>query len=241
MRKELIGDLEGEIWIKNNGYEISNKGRIIGKKGKLLKVRKNWCGYLQCNVVFKDGFHARSVHRAVAYAFISNDDPINKIEVNHKDGVKTNNCVENLEWVTKKENQNHEALVLKQKGGENNYQNKLTDNKAIEIYELCKEGNMKYKDIAKRYDIDPSQVSRIATGFEWRHLGLPPLKKLVQGARGRSKKVLWINENKEYTSITTCSNDLRNTYGIIVITGKIKEICNGNLDEWKGQKFKYII
>lgn len=239
MKEEYIDDLEGEVWIENNGYRISNKGRIITKFGKLSKGGITKHGYVNASVKFEDGFIARSVHRAVAYAFIPN--LLNLPEVNHKDGVKTNNYVENLEWVTKKENQDHEALKLKQRGGENNYQNKLTDNTAIEIYELCKSGTMKYKDIAKMYDIDASQVSRIATGLEWRHLNLPPLKRLVRGVRGRSKKVLWINENKEYTSITTCSNDLRNTYNLIIVEGKIRDVCKGKLDEWKGQKFKYII
>ena len=240
MRKEEIKDLEGEIWIHNNGYEISNKGRIITKRGKLFKGSITQHGYISVNVVFEDGFIARSAHRAVAYAFIHNDDPINKIEVNHKDGIKTNNKVDNLEWVTKKENQDPEALVLNGKGGENNYQHKLTDKEAIEIYELCKEGKMKYKDIGSLYNIDPSRISRIATGIEWRHLGLPPLKRVVQGIRGRSKKVLWINENKEYLSITACSNDLRNTYDLIIVESRIRDICKGKLNEWKGQMFKYI-
>lgn len=182
MRKETIEDLKDEIWIEISGYEISNKGRIITKHGKLFTGNITQHGYISASVKFDDGFYARSAHRAVAYAFIHNDDPINKVEVNHKDGVKTNNWVENLEWVTKKENQDHEALVLNGKGGENNYQHKLTDKEAIEIYNLCKEGNMKYKDIGKLYSIDPSRISRIATGIEWRHLKLPPLKRILQGS-----------------------------------------------------------
>lgn len=186
MKKEIIENLEGEIWIENNGYKISNKGRIIGKRGRLLTCKENWCGYLRCDVKFDDGFHAKSVHRAVAYAFIPNDDPKNKIEVNHKDGVKTNNCVENLEWVTKKENQEHEVKVLQQRSGENNYMNKLTDEQVIEIHGLCKEGEITYKEIAVMYKMSPSVISSIAQAIRWRHLGLEPIK-IKQGSHGKGR------------------------------------------------------
>ena len=211
MRKEYIEDLEGEIWIQNNGYEISNKGRIITKRGKLSKAKIVENEYVGCNVVFKDGFEASGVHRAVAYAFIPNDDPINKIEVNHIDGIKHHNWVENLEWCTKEENQQHEVRVLKQRNGIRNCKNKLTPEQVIEIYNLCKEGNMKYKDISKLFGVIPEQIHRIAKGVNWKDLNLEPLPTLVRGARGRSKKIIWINEDKEYISMAKCSEDLKDT------------------------------
>ena len=181
MAKEIIGDLEGEIWIENNGYKISNKGRIIGKKGKLLKTRENWCGYLQCSVKFEDGFFARSVHRAVAYAFLGKPDDCE--DVNHIDGNKLNNCIENLEWVTHKENMIHKSEVLGYMLGTDNPTNKLSDEQVIEIYNLCKTTNMLYKDIADMYNIVPSQVSLIVGGYKWKYLNLEPLPRLVRGSR----------------------------------------------------------
>lgn len=238
MNKEIIENLENEHWVENNGYKISDKGRIIGKKGKLLKFHTNWCGYLMTNVIFEDGFHARSVHRAVAYAFIPNDDPINKIEVNHIDGNKENNKVDNLEWVTKKENQEHEAKVLKQRNGEKNYLSYFTDEQVIEIYNLCKNTDMKHKDIAEMYHTTTGTITKITRGLNWKHLGLEPIL-VIRGSRSRGKKVTWINENKTYTSMSKCSDDLRNTYNIIVNPERIKDICEGKLDEWKGQQFKW--
>lgn len=181
MRKEIIEDLEGEIWVHNSGYEISNKGRIIGKKGKLLKYRENWCGYVQTHVTFDDGFVARSVHRAIAHVFIPN--PNNYEDVNHKDGNKLNNCVENLEWVTHKENMIHKSEVLGYMLGTDNPTNKLSDEQVLEIYNLCKTTDMRYKDIAEIYNVVPSQVSLIVGGYKWKYLHLEPLPRLVRGSR----------------------------------------------------------
>lgn len=180
MRKEPIEDLEDEIWIKNNGYEISNKGRIIGKHGKLLKFQENKYGYLQTHVVFDDGFIARSVHRAVGHAFIPN--PNNYEDINHKDGIKTHNYDSNLEWVTHKENMQHRSDVLGCMVGTDNPTNRLTETQVLEIYELCKIGNHTYKEIAEIYDVYKDTISRIATGKNWKYLKLEPIK-VIRGSR----------------------------------------------------------
>lgn len=199
MRNEYIEDLEGEIWIINNGYEISNKGRIITKHGKLSKAKIKENEYVSANVTFEDGFIARSVQRAVAYAFIHNDDPISKIEVNHIDGIKHHNWVENLEWCTKKENQEHEVRVIQKRNGDKNCRSRLTNEQAIEVYYLCKEGEMLYKDIAKMYNIFPPEVSRIVLGTNWTCLGLPPLPPLVRGSRGKGRYKIDCNKLKSIT------------------------------------------
>ena len=112
-----------EIWKDIKGYEglyqVSSEGRVkildrvtTGKGGRkyhrkerILKYRMTHDGYLQVGMSNKDGRKYLSVHRLVAKAFIKN--PENKPQVNHKDEVKTNNCVDNLEWMTAKENCNY--------------------------------------------------------------------------------------------------------------------------------------
>ena len=110
-----------EIWrdIKNYEgiYEVSNLGRIKSisrngtiKENRILKPNKVM-GYSQVGLQKYGTRKYKKIHRLVAEAFIPN--PENKKEVNHKDGNKANNCVDNLEWVTTSENQLHSYYELK--------------------------------------------------------------------------------------------------------------------------------
>ena len=106
-----------EIWKDIQGYE-GNFGNVMALKReyssngskrfteeKVLKKRVKQDGYLNAALTLKGKRKDISVHRLVAMAFI--DNPENKLEVNHKDGVKTNNEVSNLEWSTRKEQMKH--------------------------------------------------------------------------------------------------------------------------------------
>ena len=89
---------------ENSNYEISNLGRIRNiRNGRILTPSKRKDGY--CSVLILTGFKKYSrvlIHRLVAKAFIPN--PNNYFEVNHKDFNPSNNCVDNLEWITHKDN-----------------------------------------------------------------------------------------------------------------------------------------
>lgn len=112
-----------EIWIDVKGfeglYQVSNQGRLRSldrpvkqrnnsiqvKKGKLIAQSENNKGYPLSNMSKGNKRYSRATHRLVAEAFIPN--PENKPQVNHIDGDKENNNVDNLEWVTAKENTKH--------------------------------------------------------------------------------------------------------------------------------------
>lgn len=87
-------------------YEVKPNGEVVNiKTGKVLKPFKNTRGYLQVMLYNNGKPKSFSVHRLVAQAFIPNPD--NLPQVNHKDEVKTNNNVENLEWCTYEYNANY--------------------------------------------------------------------------------------------------------------------------------------
>lgn len=85
-------------------YEVSNTGKVrsVYRYKKVLKPMISNTGYERVDLFKNKNRKQFSVHRLVAMAFI--DNPENKPFVNHKDESKTNNCVENLEWVTHVEN-----------------------------------------------------------------------------------------------------------------------------------------
>ena len=87
-------------------YEVSNYGRVRNKKTKnFITQHDNGKGYLFVTLWKNNKGKREYVHRLVALAFIPNPDK--KPTVNHKDEDKQNNYVENLEWMTYKENNNY--------------------------------------------------------------------------------------------------------------------------------------
>lgn len=157
-----------EIWktikSKENNYQISNLGNIrnIKRNFKILKCKKNTDSYK--NVVIDKKIY--SIHRLVALYFIKNSD--NKPQVNHKDGNKLNNNINNLEWVTISENIKHayQNNLIKRKYNKNNKLN-IWDIKFIKAW--LKLG-YKHKDIANKFNVSRSAITDINCNRRWRHI-----------------------------------------------------------------------
>lgn len=86
-------------------YSVTPDGRIINSRGKEKELQVDAHGYAKVDLYNNSKKSSKRVHRLVAEAYIPNPD--NKPDVNHKDGNKLNNFVENLEWCTKSENMQH--------------------------------------------------------------------------------------------------------------------------------------
>lgn len=175
---EHIPNLEGEIWGDFIGLEgifvVSNKGRIrriLHRKNltnRLMKSFINKGGYRQIRLCYLGQHNVYSVHRIVAIAFIPN--PLNLPEVNHKDGNKSNNCVENLEWVTNLENIRdawRTGFAKPQKGVAHGG-SKLTESQVLEIRAL--EGKMTQKAIGLIYGVNHQAIYKILKRIRWAHI-----------------------------------------------------------------------
>lgn len=127
-------------------------------------------GYLKVQLTRNGERHKFFLHRLVALNFIPN--PENKPEVNHKDGVKDNNNLPNLEWNTTSENQRHaiaNKLYVTAKG-EDSGQAKLKEVEVREIHDLWASGEVTQEYLSQKFGVRTGTISRIVNGIRWRHI-----------------------------------------------------------------------
>lgn len=170
-----LSNLEGEVWKPVVGYEglydVSNLGRVksFNRNGNnrntdLIRIQRiNQFGYLAFSLTKNNKKKLFQSHRLVAISFIENTE--NKSQVNHKNGIKTDNSVENLEWNTPSENCLHSYYVLNNKSGVIKAQKKAYEVNTIfkenEIKEvLLKRANgLSAIEIAKEYNVHRLTIS----------------------------------------------------------------------------------
>jgi len=148
-------------------YKVSNFGEVYSSyKKKLLTPVKN-SGYHSFNLHKNKSGKIIKAHRIVMEAFKGKS----SLTINHINGVKTDNRLENLEYCSHRDNLLHAfRLGLKCCKGENNSQNKLVEEDVHCIHSLLKQG-MLQKDIAKKFNVSVPTISDIKRGHTWRHLG----------------------------------------------------------------------
>lgn len=161
-------------------YEISNLGRVrsvdrtvIGRNGCALRrqqqfIQPNYSGagrkkYFSVSMSIGGKSGRALVHRLVALAFLPN--PNNLAEVNHIDGIKTNNVVTNLEWSSGADNKRHASAMGLYVGSKP----KLTDDDVVEVRRMFGDGKNRY-EIARLFNVSASLIYIIVTN---RHRVMP--------------------------------------------------------------------
>lgn len=177
----MIQDLENEIWkpVKDfeGIYEVSNMGRVksLPRKGSggrdYPKIMAGGLsnGYHSLTLCNKGKMKISQVHRLVAFAFIPN--PENKKEVNHINCVKTDNRLENLEWVTPSENILHGLRngIMNTAKGSQKKNAKFTEEEVRLIKIRLKKGEIGYR-MAKELGVSKEIIASIRTGRTWKHV-----------------------------------------------------------------------
>lgn len=170
MKKEIWKDIENYRGI----YQVSNLGRVkslVRKrvlKERIFKLTSITNGYIGV-CLHKNGIKIKRelVHRLVAKAFIPN--PEDKPQVNHIDGVKTNNNLSNLEWNTRYENVQHAIRSGLSPKGSANARSILTESDIPKIFEMRSEGFLQ-RDIGDYFGVHKGTVNDILLRKSWSHI-----------------------------------------------------------------------
>lgn len=151
-------------------YEINELGIIRSCKNKKIKSQYvGSTGYYMVTFSINNKSKPVRVHRLLALEFILNPD--NKPCVNHKDGNKLNNSLDNLEWVTHPENMKHAFKTgLVDNTGEKNGMSKLTEEQVKKIKLMLSDGISQYKIAKKIGGISRSSIMNIKNNHYWNHV-----------------------------------------------------------------------
>lgn len=157
-------------------YEVSSIGRVrrvrpgkSTKTGRFCSIYRNKTGYNRVKLTSGDYGRRHMLHRLVARAFIG--ECPHGCEINHRDGNKDNNHVENLEYVTHKMNMAHASqnrLMARMKGMFNP-RAKLTDEQVREMRRLF-DGGCSRIELSRRFHVGESVTARVVKRQSWVHI-----------------------------------------------------------------------
>ena len=148
--------------IYEDNYIVFSNGDIFNLNGHKMSPAIDKNGYLHGLINRKN----HSYHRIIAECFIPN--PYNKTDINHINGIKTDNRAENLEWCTRSKNVIHayRSGLEKHVVGIDNHNSKLND----ELVRYIRESNKNSYELAKELGVDSSTIRDVRNNKTWRHI-----------------------------------------------------------------------
>lgn len=176
-----------EIWLPipsyEGLYEVSNCGAVrsfhsnnhrpthsrISNTPRVLKLNPHKKGYMTVTLCLISGKKKKwLVHQLVAATFIG--ECPKGMEINHKDGVKSNNHADNLEYMTRQDNIIHKVNVLGKSRGEGQWLAKLNATQVLEIRKKYRTGSVSQKELSMIYSVHYDTINKIVTYINWKHL-----------------------------------------------------------------------
>jgi hypothetical protein len=148
-------------------YKASNLGRIKRvDSNRILKCNDNGHGYRYIKLCILNQRKNHYVHRLVASTFIPKEK--NKIEVNHKNAIKSDNRVSNLEWVSIQQNRDHAVKNGLVAHGEKSSNSVLTEKQVVEILDIFHKNPKSNKThIGRRFGVNDTAIIKILRGMRW--------------------------------------------------------------------------
>ncbi len=188
-------------------YQVFSDGTIKNKKGRILTQKINRYGYVVLCIIL-DGIQKNvRAHRIVATCYI--DNPENKPQVNHINGIKHDNRVENLEWATPSENMIHADLtgLRVMPKGELSKSSILKQSDIDEIREMYTTNDYTQQEIADIFNVSNQNISCIVNNKSWTCDNFKEHKYIRSNKNNYFTKLNWdivnkirkLHETKEYT------------------------------------------
>lgn len=152
--------------VKIYGYSVDEKGNVWSyKTNRFIRPRMHTGGYHFITLHNRKQYDC-FIHRLVVTKYLENT--FNKRCINHINGIKTDNRVENLEWCTDSENQIHSrktGLHMEQRG-ENSINKKLNNEKVFEI----RASNLTVKELSKQFNVTETAIRSVKRRLSWSHI-----------------------------------------------------------------------
>jgi predicted XRE-type DNA-binding protein len=170
--KEFLSLMEEKLIVYEDGklYKFFNRSKKTKIETPIEIGHILPSGYRRISVNINGRKNTMLAHRLVYAYFNGLTELPPKLEVNHIDGDKLNNRIENLELITPKENVNHafNTGIRPLNSGEHNHNSKLKSSEVEEIRRLLQKGDITQTEIAKKFNCNSSTISNIKTNKRWR-------------------------------------------------------------------------
>lgn len=165
----------------SNNYEVSSLGNVrklsrISLSGRSLSAgdvstRHDKDGYMLVDIDYLSYRKTEKVHRLVLKAFIG--EPLDSQQCNHRDGVRDNNCISNLEWCNASENLFHKTRVNKRGCGVDHYKSNLSNAEIRNAREKFNNREWSLTDVSNNLRIQIENARKVVTGKTYIHSGGP--------------------------------------------------------------------